>query len=301
MDTNSNAGATGGTPNGATGVSGVQATPGTGTPGAGAAPGTGGGTPSPAPIDWTATLPDESRGYVQTKGFKDPAAVVDSYRHLEKLMGAPKERLLTIPEKLDDPKVMGPIWDKLGRPQKPEEYMLETPKEGGDKDFTDWAAKTFHEEGLTRAQATKLVEHWNKFVGVRTEAVKTAHNQKFETEVKGLKTEWGAEFDQNMDLGKKAAATFGISKEQIDALEKSLGTAKTFKLFHHIGSKLGEHSFVDGQSGTNFGGNMTPQQAKWRLDALKQDQDWVRRYTSGDVSARQEMERLQIFMNQQAG
>jgi len=58
-----------------------------GQPGAGGAGG-----------EWYAGIADEGlRGYVQTKGFKDPGALAESYRNLEKLQGVPQERLLKLP------------------------------------------------------------------------------------------------------------------------------------------------------------------------------------------------------------
>lgn len=255
------------------------------------------GTANTGGPEWYATFNDDTKGYVQSKGFKDPGAVVESYRNLEKLMGAPSERIIKLPEKFDDPNVMGPIYDKLGRPQKPEEYGLVTPKEGGDAEFTSAAAKAFYEQGLSRQQATKLTEWWNGLVASRVQAISTAKENAFNQESTKLKAEWGAAHEQNVDIGKKAAATFGITKEQIDGIEKVLGFAGTMKLFHNIGSKLGEHSYVDGNGGSQMGGKLTPEQAKYKLGQLSKDTDWVRRYTNGDTAAREEMEKLQKFMN----
>src|SRR5690606_18358521 len=67
--------------------------------------------------DWTSGFSDDLKGFVQNKGFKDPASVLDSYRNLEKLMGTPKERLLRLPENMDDANAMGEIYTRLGRPQ----------------------------------------------------------------------------------------------------------------------------------------------------------------------------------------
>ena len=72
-----------------------------------------------APADWTAGLPEEMKGYVQNKGFKDPSAVVESYRNFEKLMGVPQDRMIKLPEKAEDKAAWDSIYNRLGRPEKP--------------------------------------------------------------------------------------------------------------------------------------------------------------------------------------
>lgn len=65
-------------------------------------------------------------------------------------------------------------------------------------------------------------------------------------------------------------------------------------MLHDIGSRLGEDKLVTGTADTGFG-VMTPAQAQGKIAQLRGDADFVRRYTSGDVKAREEMERLHRF------
>lgn len=292
MDVEGTGGAGGGT--GGTGAAGAA---GAGNSGGDGKTGSGSGTPPPAVVsDWTGGFTEETKGYVQTKGFKDSAAVVESYRNLEKLLGD-KDKLIKLPEKLDDPTAMASIWEKLGRPLKPEEYGLTTPKEGGDEAFTNAAAKAFHDQGLSRTQATKLAEWWNGMVTERQKGQQQVALDKFKAEDTKLKTEWGAAHEQNLATAQKAAETFGVTKEQIDKLERVMGFAGVHKLFHGIGSKLGEHGFIDGNSGVGFNGKLTPAQARHQLDTLSKDSDWIRRYSSGGAAEREQMERLQKYAN----
>ena len=90
---------------------------------------TGAAAPS-TPPSWTTGFTDELKGYVDAKGFKDAQSVVESYRNFEKIKGVPQERLLTLPEKDEDPS-WNDVWKRLGRPDQPKDYQLEVPKEFG--------------------------------------------------------------------------------------------------------------------------------------------------------------------------
>lgn len=244
---------------------------------------------APAPSDWTTGLNDDLKGYVQNKGFKDPGMALESYRNLEKLLGAPKERLLRLPEKDDAPE-WGEVYGRLGRPEKAEDYKIQ-----GDPDFVKWAQGTFHESGLSAKQAQALTEKYNKYV----EGLQTQQQQNYEAKIQqedaALKKEWGAAFDQNVNLAKSAAKTLGISGEQIDALEKAMGFAGVMKFMHGLGAKVGEDAFVSGGNKSSGFGALTPEAAMNRLTALKNDPTFVSKYIAGDAQARAEMEKLHRY------
>jgi len=68
------------------------------------------------------------------------------------------------------------------------------------------------------------------------------------------------------------------------------------QLFHTLGSKLGEDGFVSGnQNNSAFSGAMTPAQAQSKINMLRGDPDFVRRYTEGGAKEREEMNRLHEF------
>lgn len=254
--------------------------------------GTGKAAPSAeAGSDWTTGLSDDLRGYVETKGFKDPSAVLDSYRNLEKLTGVPKERLLRLPENLEDADGMKEIYGRLGRPEAPDGYKIEVP-EGASKDFSEWAQKSFHDLGLSKAQGEKLANNWNEYVKNLTEAETTQAAQKIEADTNALKKEWGQAYEQELGKAKQAAREFGLTAEVIDQLETSMGFAGVMKFFNKIGSKLGEAPFVSGDSRRSFDGVMTPAAALNKIASLKQDTEWVKRYSGGDVAAREQFEKL---------
>lgn len=276
-----------------------EATGGTGAAGTGAgAAGTNGGTPPPAaagagagaggaggaPTEWTTGLNDDLKGYVTTKGFKDPAALADSYRNLEKLVGA-REKLIKLPDNMDDAKAMGEIYNRLGRPEKPEGYGFKA-----DDDFAKWTAGTFHELGLTRKQGESLAAKWEGKVGELKKAQEDKVNADNTAQTDGLKKNWGLAYDQNLKVAKGAAKEFGLDDATIDNMEKMMGFPKVMELFHNIGTKIGEGSFVTG--GGAPGGIKAPEQAKARINEIKSDPELAKRYVNGDAELRREMENL---------
>lgn len=265
-----------------------------------AAPAPGTGNPATVVTDWTASLPDDVKGYVQNKGFKDPAQVVDAYRNFEKLKGVPQERLLTLPDKEDSPD-WNSVYTKLGKPASASEYKIAAP-EGQDGKFAEWAKGVFHGANLSNKQAEMIAAKWNEHLAQTKNEQALAYKNQADQEENALKKEWGAAHGQNIELAKKAAQTFGIDPDTMDKMESVLGYGKFMKMMQNIGSKLGEDSFVSPSSGNNGGkfNVMTPQAAHDKIKTLMADKEWAKKYVSGDASARQEFEHLHRMANPDA-
>lgn len=259
----------------------TAATTTTAAPDAGAA----GSGATAAPASWSAGLPDELKGYVELKGFKDPGSVVESYKNLEKLMGAPKERLLTLPEKHDAPEWEG-IYDRLGRPKEAKEYSLPVP-EGGDKEATAWVADTFHKLGLSRTQGEQLYNNWNAYAKAQADAQNQKFEQQLQADQEAIKKEWGAAYQQDMSRAQRAAREFGVTEEMFSALGQTMGYKNAMNFFKSIGSKFSEDSFVTPeQKSTGFGSVLSPAAAKAKIDMLKSDNDFLRRFNDGESAAK---------------
>lgn len=243
--------------------------------------------PAATAPDWLTGLSDDAKGYVQNKGFKDPAAAIDSYRNLEKLMGVPKERLLKLPEKEDDP-AWAEIHTRLGRPASADEYKID----GENKDFSKWAKGTFHELGLSKKQAESLFGKFDEYSKGLSAKQAQEMSERLQQSEAGLKKEWGAAFDQNLMTAKKAAMAFGLDKDTIDKLEMAMGYDGVMKFMHSVGSKVGEDSFVSSGSSPRAFGAMTPEQARNRIASLRQDREFITKLSNGNAEARGEWDRL---------
>jgi hypothetical protein len=235
---------------------------------------------------WDGFQDNDLKGYVQNKGWKDPADLAVGYKNLEKLLGAEK---IPMPKGADDAEGWTRVYDALGRPKSADEYKLSVP-EGDTGEFAKLAAGKFHELGLTAKQAEGLAAWYNEQGSGRMNEMQQQQAAKAEADMQSLKQEWGGAFDENVEFGRRAAREYGLNAEKLSALENSLGTSEMLKLMATIGRAQGESEFVTSGSGNTFG--MTPSAAQQRITALRADKTWTAKYISGDADARSEMQRL---------
>jgi hypothetical protein len=251
-------------------------------------------TSTAASFDWKSAGVDEvGQALVSERQWKGPGDLLASYRNLEKLVGVPAEQVIKLPKDMNDA-TMGDVWTRLGKPSAATDYKLPVP-EGDKGEFAGAASKWFHEANLTVGQAQKVAAAWNAHQAEATKAQQTAYTQKVDGEARQLKTDWGAQHDSNVAIAKSAAQKFGMTAEQINALESAMGFAGVHKFLFNIGAKLGEAEFVDGNPGGGFGGR-TPESARAEIARMKADPTFSQRFVSKDPvvkgQARKEMDDL---------
>ena len=244
-----------------------------------------GGEQKPYYADWG--LSDENIGWLQSSGYKDPTSLINGFRSTKSYVGADKNTIVRIPKPAEDGSVdYSEVYKQLGRPEKAEEYGL------GDNEFAKAAAEKLFELGLNTKQAKALAE----FMQQQDEAIQKSSddewNKKVEDGITALKKEWGANYEVNSELAKKAvrdiAQATGINAEDLDLIEKTLGTDKAMKMFFSIGAKDGGVKNL-----TNYAaGTETPEIAKYKIAELKKDPEFIKQLGANDPKAVKEMNRL---------
>lgn len=266
---------------------------GTGTAGGGTA---GAGTGNPWFSGFKA---DDVRGYIEQKGFKDPESLASAYWNLEKTRGVPQERLLTLPAD-DKPESWGPVYNKLGRPEKPEGYDVKG-ADGTPADFLAWQRQTFHELGLSKKQGDALSAKWNELVTASAAGDQTAAKEALGQQITKLKQEWGAAAKQNIEVVDAMVEKLGLDEATQKKMEGVLGFDGFAKLLYGMtqkfGIKLGESEFhgSDGGTSADFGA-MTPASAKARRDELLSDPTYYKAWSAGDIAKKSEIDRLFKFI-----
>lgn len=256
-----------------------------GTPAGAAGAGT---PPGQQPASWDAALDEDTRAYVQNKGWKDPTEVLSSYRNLEKFVGGSKN-VVELPGEDADEQTLNNFFNRLGRPESPDQYGFKPP-EGADPDLMNWFQQTAHQAGLNKQQASKLFDAWNEMSGARIEQMQSQAREQSERAINDLKREWGSAYDAQIDAGKRAVAALGYDEARLNKLEDSMGTAEMLKLFATIGSKMGEDSFEGGRSDDGFG--VSPAVARQQIADLKMDKSFMGEYLKGNPDAVSKMKRL---------
>lgn len=249
--------------------------------------------PAPdAAKSWYSGFDELTRGYVEQKGFKDPAAVVNSYQNLEKLMGHDRAgRTMVLPKDDQDTETLGKIYDRLGRPGNPEDYKLPVP-EGDQGEFAKVAASKFHELGLSSKQGQALAEWFNGHGAQLQQQQEAQFERQRDEDFAKLEQEWGPEFNTRAEIARRAMREAGLSPEEGAELERTLGVHKAAKAFEFFGKLFTEHGAkgFENSGGGQF--SQTPEEARSRINALTKDPAWQKRYFAGDADAKAEFERL---------
>jgi len=246
----------------------------------------------PSAFLWAQGADELTSGYIQNKGWDNPLKAVESYRNLEKLLGADKaNNAVVIPRADADAKEWAAVYDKLGRPSAPDGYKVQLP-EGGDPEFHKATMGKLHELGLTQKQGETLMNWYNESVMQQMQQVETRRAETFNQEEAAVRQEWGAAYTQNLAQAQNAARGLGLNAETIDALADTLGHKATMNLLAKIGTRLGEDSFVSGDVNNSFGNAMTPAQAKAQIQSLMSDKDFTTKYMSGNQDAKAKMAQL---------
>lgn len=237
---------------------------------------------------WYGNIEDaDLKGYVDNKGWKSSVEAVTSYRNLEKAFGADKAgRTVILPSK-DDPAEWDGVFNKLGRPETADKYNLDEPADA-DKDLTKWFKDTAHKHGLTDKQAKSLFADYNGLSAQRMTQLNEQSATKIAADKETLQREWGGAHEAKMAEAVKAATTFGFTKEEIDALENTVGYAGVMKKFSAIGAALGDGKFVTTDTRGGQFGALTPAAANQRIAELRADKDFTARLIGGTDKVAQE-------------
>ena len=274
------------------GALGATPPPATGTPppaGGATPPATGAPPPAAPSTEWLSGIKDAGlKDYVTTaKGFQSVEMMADAYRNLEKLVGAPKERLLTLPENFrDDKGQLTPeareIFSRLGAPKESKDYGLKL-AEGGDQRRLDGFLKAAHELGLNTWQVEALNKMDSEYMGAMKTEMQAQQVEKFKADDATLRREWGAAYEQEFNFAKEGMKKMGLTNQDVDMLSGAKGHAWTVKLLNAMGKATGEASYVSGQRPDRAN---TPATAEAKIKELTNTPGFWDRLEKGDLEAR---------------
>lgn len=239
----------------------------------------------------------ETKGYIQNKGLdkKTPAEafleVSKFHREAEKFVGAPANEMVRLPK---DPNSLEwkNVWERLGKPKEVKEYDLSSVKRAGDKALDGPLADTFRNAAfnanLPKEAAVRVAAEVVKHLDAQDSAKAAVDADKLAGEKAALKANWGNNEAANMVIAAGAAKALGVSPEQVQVLENTIGYAKVMEMFRNIGTKIGEDRFVH-SSAPGGTGVMTRDQAQAEKKALMNDDAWVKRYNAGGTEEKRKM------------
>lgn len=230
-------------------------------------------------------LDEESTATVVAKGWKDTNSIIKSYKELEKFSGRDKNDYIEIPKGEDAD--LSAVYARLGRPEKAEDYELQ------DTDFAKAAKEVLFKEGITKKQA-KALEKWiDEYNATQVKAIEeknaAALDARNKASAEALKKLWGADFDKNIALSKNTAQDFGLTSEEIDAVESVIGAERFGKMLLGLSKPSDANQPL---TGYKSGGQETKEMAKLRIEELKADSEFMKKVAAGDEKSVQELLRL---------
>lgn len=264
-------------------------------PGAGGS--SGGGTTSGSQ-PWFSSLPAEERAFAETKGYKDVAEALRSHRNLESLLGAPKERLLKLPEKgiAEDRAGWDAVFQRLGKPEKADGYDRKAFGEGVSDTDAKWLQDTFLDLNLSKTQGETLATKWaEKMKGVVTgmeeQAVQASQQQ-----LEKLRQDWGPAFEEKKAVANKVFDALGLTDKEWEAGERALGVDGWTKMLAGMAEKFGitfsEAGFHRGDGAPPREGALSTESARAEIKRLERDSAFIKQLGEGNAEARAKLDRL---------
>ena len=205
--------------------------------------------PQEQTVDFKSLIPKEYQGEKSLQNFQDMNGFVKSYLSAQRLVGLDK---IAIPNHLATDDDWNQVYQKLGRPNNPNEYKYNLK----DSKLDDNSLKAFsehaHKLGLLPKQADGIINYYNELANASViDANSKAETSRLEAE-KTLRQEFGPAYNNKINAAKNlASATLGddFLSNTILADGSKLGDNPTVvKAFANLASKLSEDTIVKGDS-----------------------------------------------------
>lgn len=242
-------------------------------------------TPKPYYDGWG--LSEDSVGFLQTLQYKDANALVEGLKQTRNYVGVDKNDLVKIPKAdKDGNRDLSEVYKQLGRPDDATGYGF------GDNDFAKAAAQKLFDLGITKKQAESLMEFMTEQDNANKTKADEEWNANVEKGIAALKKEWGSDYEANIAVMQQAMRDVvdktGFTQDDLDNIEKTLGTDKATKLFFAIGSAQGGVKNLQNYNA----GQETPEIAAYKLKEMLADKETAKLLAQNDAKTMKEIKRL---------
>ena len=192
-------------------------------------------------------IPKDYQEEKALQNFNSMEDFVKSYLSAQRLVGANK---IAVPNKMATDEDWQQVFQKLGAPNKPEDYKYSFSNEDIDQNMLSSFNETAHRLGLLPQQAERLIKFYNEMNTDAEQAKIQAAEQKQTQVMEELKKEFGANYNKRIDQARKLA-TETFSKELLnDTILKDgsrLGdNPEVIKAFSMLADKLSEDEIIKG-------------------------------------------------------
>lgn len=243
--------------------------------------------------DFLNMIPEEYRGEPALKNVKNVGNLAKGYLHAQKELGsrikipgkdADEETKNEFYSKLSDidgvvrlpdskdpeyNKKLSTIYDKLGRPLKPEEYKLDAGNTFVDDELEKEIKQTAFEAGLSQSQLDKLSGLEKKRAETMLNIL-TTHKANVK---KHFQEKWKGDFDANTRIAKEQLAKYAALYPEAaqDVIRGYAGSNPIFiEAMYELG-KLHQEETTMGTTDNNAKTELTPQEIRAKISARRVD------------------------------
>jgi len=251
---------------------------GAGGGGAGAAASAGGAGGAPTLNDFIRSLPTDLQSEACLKNMDSPTTLAKGYVHAQKLIGAKR---VAAPEPTWADGQWNEFYEAVGRPKTPGDYV--PPKIEGVEVKTDdprWkqTADALHKAGLTQKQAEIVLSRYYEDTVTTTKSLATQLDQRKIQAETALKTEWGDQYDINVNLAKATVNKFADPEFVAYINEGGGNDPRLIKVLANIGKAMIEDTSRGGSAGQGM--IITDAtRAQQELGKLKGDPEFMKAFT----------------------
>src|SRR3990167_4769991 len=235
----------------------------------------------------------ELKSYIQKKGFENAETLADSYLNLEKLAGGDRKNLIKLPDDLGSAE-MSPLWERLGKPKEAKEYTFNMPEELKPyipESHLEKAKELSFKHNIPRRQIEGFMKDFLELRKGEIKAELEGLQAKQGEDSKALEKSWGRAHKENLNIVSNTAKRLGLSDQDWQGLQSTLGVKRAHDLMYEIGKGSKESNFVNNGKGAS-NQTVTADDAKVEIKQLIQDSDFARRLSSGDIEAKKRWDRL---------
>ena len=225
-------------------------------------------TETPKETTFQDLIPADYKEEKALQNFNTMDDFVKSYLSAQKLIGANK---IAVPNKMATDEDWQQVFQKLGAPNKPEDYKYSFTEEEINSNQLKAFNETAHRLGLLPQQAERLIKFYNEMnTNAETEKVQLAQSKQADVEAQ-LKKEFGPNYNKRLEQAKKLASeTF--PKELLDETILKDGSRlgdnpEVIKAFSMLADKLSEDEIIKGDGV----GYMTAQELEKEISELTEE------------------------------
>jgi hypothetical protein len=256
-------------------------------------------------------IPEPIRTDAYFADIKDVPTLAQRAFEQAKLLAAPRDQLLQLPLPTDQPEAWEPVYNRIGRPEKPDGYQLTDPKElpqgftidpAQKAEFASWA----HQQGMTQKQADAAYQRMTGRLVDGFTAAQQSIADGIAARDQALKTKWGAAHDAKTGdlnlLVEHLAKQFNLGdrlKTAIDQTPGDIGVAVK-EAFAEAGALMREHKLIGGGSSAPSGGTaLAPAEAQQQINRMYADPATAKalrdQHAPGHAEAVQKLTQLHAF------